>query len=164
MKKRYWIVALAAMIAVSALPGVGAEEAAAEQKPEGHSFLHKLAMYVPNRILDLFDIVRLRVRAGPLVAVDARVTKVASVFAGAYTTVYVGLPGPRNRPCVKLPVGLESKNGVEVSVIDATASGGVDPDYGPTEIGLGTQILLVGFDAGIEPFEYRANSRMPASR
>ena len=77
----------------------------------------------------------------------------AAVFAGTYTSVYLGLPGPRNRPCVKLPVGLESKNGVDVSVVDATLSGGLDPDYGPAECGAGIQLAIIGFDFGIDPLE-----------
>ena len=110
-------------------------------------------MYIPNRILDVFDILRLRVRVGPGVAVDARATKVASAFVGSYASVYVGLPGPRNRPLPKLPVGLESRNGVQASVVDATVSGGLDPDYGPAEIGFGAQLAIVGFDVGVEPLE-----------
>lgn len=155
--KRLLIATLVAAFVISTPCSMLAEEKTAEKpaekQEESHSFLHKLAWYIPNRILDAFDMVRLRVRVGPGVAADVRVTKMASVFAGTYATVYAGLPGPRNRRMPKLPVGLESKNGVEISVIDATVSGGIEPDYGPVECGFGAQILLVGFDFGIEPFD-----------
>jgi hypothetical protein len=111
-------------------------------------------MYIPNRLLDVLDVVRLRVRVGPGLAVDARATKVASAFVGSYASVYVGLPGPRNRPLPKLPIGLESRTGVQASVADATISAGLDPDYGPAEIGLGVQALIVGVDVGVEPLEF----------
>jgi len=132
--------------------GVAAEEQAATTT-KSHGVLHKIVMYIPNRVLDVFDIVRFRVRVGPGLAVDARATKVASAFVGSYASVYVGLPGPRNRPFPKLPIGFESRNGVQASVVDATVSGGVDPDYGPAEIGVGVQALIVGIDVGVEPLE-----------
>jgi hypothetical protein len=132
--------------------GVAAEEQEA-RTTKSHGVLHKVAMYIPNRVLDVFDIVRFRVRVGPGVAVDARATKVVSAFVGSYASVYAGLPGPRNRPFPKFPIGLESRNGVQASVVDATVSGGIDPDYGPAEIGVGVQALIVGLDVGVEPLE-----------
>ncbi|MDA3925922.1 MAG: hypothetical protein PF904_14595 [Kiritimatiellae bacterium] len=131
-------------------------ETAAETTPstdEGHSAIHKIAMYIPNVVLDLFDVVRLRARVGPGIAADVRATKLASVFVGSYDSVYAGLPGPRNRPKPKLPIGLESRNGVQVSVIDATEEGNTGPDYGPAEIGLGVHVLIIGVDVGVEPLE-----------
>jgi hypothetical protein len=110
-------------------------------------------MYIPNIVLDLFDVVRLRVRVGPGIAADVRATKLASVFVGSYGSVYAGLPGPRNRPEPKLPFGLESRSGVQVSVVDGTADSDIGPDYGPTEVGLGVQALIVGVDVGVEPLE-----------
>ncbi len=119
----------------------------------GGGVLHSLLFYIPNRLLDVFDIVRARVRLGPGVAVGARVTELADVYIGTYASVYVGLPGPRGRRMPRLPVGFESKSGVEASVADVTAEGGIGPDYGEFECGLGLQLLIVGFDVGVEPFE-----------
>jgi hypothetical protein len=150
---RFLMAVLMLGIIVSA-PYVGvAEEEKAAEAPKSHGVLHKIVMYIPNRILDVFDIVRLRVRVGPGAAVDARATEVASAFVGSYASVYVGLPGPRNRPLPKLPFGFESRSGIQASVIDATATGGIGPDYGPAEIGVGVQALIVGVDVGIEPLE-----------
>src|SRR5258708_7862594 len=59
-----------------------------------HSVLHKVLLYIPNRIVDFFDIFRVRVRLGPGVAASVRATKYASAFIGTYATTYVGLPGP----------------------------------------------------------------------
>jgi hypothetical protein len=150
---RFWIVLLVTgVMAFRPCTGSAADEA--PETTESHGVLHKIALYIPNRILDVFDVVRLRVRVGPGFAVDARATKVASAFVGSYVSAYVGLPGPRNRRLPKLPIGLESRNGVQASVVDATVSGGIDPDYGPAEIGVGVQALIVGVDAGVEPLEF----------
>lgn len=132
--------------------GTAAEEHTATATAS-HGIVHRLVMYVPNRILDVFDIVRLRVRVGPGLAAGVRATEVASAFVGSYDTVYVGLPGPRNRPLPKSPIGVESRSGVQVSLADASETGGAGPDYGPAEFGAGAQALVVGLDVGIDPVE-----------
>ena len=116
-------------------------------------FLWGVVMYLPNRVLDVLDIARARVRLGPGFAFGARATEYADVFLGSYATVYVGLPGPRGRTLPRLPVGLESKSGAEVSVADVTLEAGLGPDYGMAEAGLGFQFALVGVDVGVDPFE-----------
>lgn len=140
-------------ITISA-PRIGAAEEVQETKVgEKHGTLHKTVMYLPNRILDVFDIIRLRIRVGPGFAAGARVTEVASAFVGSYTSVYAGLPGPRNRPLPKLPFGLEDRSGIQASILDASATGGFGPDYGPAEIGAGAQLFLIGLDVGADPLE-----------
>lgn len=124
-----------------------------KEEDEGHSFLVGALLYIPNRVLDLFDIFRFRVRVGPGIAAGARVTEVVSLYAGTYATLYAGLPGPRMRQTPKLPIGFESLNGVSASVLDATVDGGIGPDYSPTEVGAGVQLAILGFDIGIDPVE-----------
>lgn len=114
---------------------------------------HTLLLYLPNRIFDVLDIVRARVRVGPGVAVDVRATELADLFVGSYGTVYVGLPGPRGRRIPVLPAGFETRTGVEASVADVTAEGALGPDYGLAEVGLGLQLFLIGFDVGVDVFE-----------
>lgn len=113
----------------------------------------KLLLYIPNRVLDLLDMVRIRLRVGPGLALDLRATEAADLFVGTYGSVYAGLPGPRMRRMPVLPVGLESRTGVEVSVADVSTGLGVGPDYSPTEIGAGVQLLIVGADVGFDPME-----------
>ena len=124
-----------------------------EEDTDEHSTIHEILLYIPNRVLDLFDIFRARVRVGPGVAVDARATSVAAAYAGTYASVYAGLPGPRLRRIPRSPIGLESHNGVTVSVADATADGGIGPNYSDTEIGVGLQAGIIGFDLGFDPVE-----------
>jgi len=124
-----------------------------EEDQEGHSFIVGTLLYIPNRVLDILDIFRLRVRVGPGIAVGVRATKVAQAYLGTYASVYAGLPGPRLRSFPKSPVGLESNNGASLSVVDATVGGGIGPDYSPTEFGAGLHLAIIGFDFGIDPLE-----------
>ena len=122
---------------------------------EGRGLGRRLLFYVPNRIFDVFDLVRARVRVGPGLAVGVRATELADVNLGAYTTLYAGLPGPRGKPRIPLPIGVEVYAGAEVSVVDvSTEEGPFSPSYGPTEIGLGFQAAILGLDLGIEPWDF----------
>jgi hypothetical protein len=103
---------------------------------------HPVLMYIPNRIFDILDIVRLRVRVGPGLAVGARATEAVDVNLGAYTSIFVGVPGPRGRPRINLPIG------VETSDEKATM-----PHYGGLEVGAGFQAVILGLDLGIDPGE-----------
>jgi hypothetical protein len=137
-------------------PGLGAswqdeEEDEDSAGPVGIAW--GILMYIPNRIFDVLDIVRARVRIGPGFAIGARVTEYADVFLGSYASVYVGLPGPRGRMIPRLPVGLESKSGAELSVADVTLEAGLGPDYGIAESGFGLQLGLIGFDIGVDVVE-----------
>ena len=113
---------------------------------------HKLLFYLPNRLFDLLDIARLRVRVGPGFAGSARATKPLSATVGFYSAVWAGIPGPRGKRTISLPVGFESMAGAKVSVADAAADGGFY--YGNLEFGLGGQFLILGADVGIDPGEF----------
>ena len=145
-------VLLAAALALSlAGPAPAAEDEGAKERTAGH----KVLFWIPNRVLDLLDVVRLRGRVGPGVAVSVRATENVDAYLGAYATVYVGLPGPRNRRIPKLPLGIESRIGAEVSRADLSTGFWIfDPDYSTTEFGLGAQVLLLGADIGFDPMEF----------
>ncbi len=130
-----------------------APTAAMEPEEPKHGFGHKLLFYIPNRLLDVFDFARLRLRVGPGIAVGARATKLVEVFVGGYASVFVGLPGPRLEPVVKLPVGIENYSGISVSVADGTSEGKRGPGYSNTEFGAGFQLALLGIDIGLDPME-----------
>jgi hypothetical protein len=107
--------------------------------------------YLPNRVFDLTDVVRFQVRAGPGWALSARATRALPIFMGDYKTTWIGLPGPRGRPSVPLPVGLSSQSGFSFG--PGLASGSQAPNYGTGEIGAGVQLYMIGFDVGIDPVE-----------
>jgi len=111
----------------------------------------KVLTYLPNRLFDLTDIVRLRVRAGPGWAVGARATRFLPFFAGGYTATWIGAPGPRGRPSIPLPFGIESETGFSFGPADGGGSQG--PYYGSGEFGAGFHVYALGVDAGFDPVE-----------
>ncbi len=129
-----------------------ADEEMGEARPKP-SIASQILLYIPNRIFDVFDIVRVRARVGPGVAAGVRVTKYLQAYLGAYGAIYGGLPGPRMRTTPRSPIGLETNTGITLSVLDATIDGGFGPNYSPSEIGAGVQIGILGVDIGIDPVE-----------
>lgn len=108
--------------------------------------------YLPNRLFDICDIVRLHARVGTGFSAGARVTRYAPVFVGDYRAIWVGLPGPRGRPSVPLPAGIEGQKGLHVGPI-RTSSIWRTPEYGVGEIGAGAMLYAVGFEVGVDPYE-----------
>jgi hypothetical protein len=124
-----------------------------KRESSGRSLPHILIMYIPNRVLDLVDVFRIRARVGPGFALGLRATEFADLYLGSYVSIFVGLPGPRQRPWIRWPVGLESFNGAELSVLDATFDGGIGPDYSWSEFGINLHFLIIGVDLGFDPIE-----------
>ena len=112
--------------------------------------VRKILFYIPDRVFDVLDIIRLRLRVGPGISVGVRATKPASAFLGTHLTVWAGLHGPRGKRWLPLPVGFEARSGAQVSVADLAKSGTY---YGPLEIGFETQLFLLGPNVGVAPFE-----------
>ncbi|HTO69961.1 MAG TPA: hypothetical protein VMR31_08890 [Myxococcota bacterium] len=114
--------------------------------------LHKVLLYLPDRVFDLLDVVRMQVRAGPGWALGARITRSAPLFVGDYTASWVGLPGPRGRPTLPLPFGVATQSGFALG--PATSfDGGQGPAYGRGELGAVAHVYMLGFDVGFDFFE-----------
>ncbi len=109
-----------------------------------------IVCYIPNRVFDLMDIFRVRVRVGPGISAGFRATTLLSGYLGLHSSVYAGLPGPRGKKEIPWPVGLDVRGGAQVSLADATAGG---PYYDPLEFGFEVQPLIVGVNVGIGVFE-----------
>lgn len=109
-----------------------------------------ILFYIPNRVFDILDIVRLRLRVGPGISVGVRATKPVTAFIGPHMTVWAGLHGPRGKPWLPLPVGFEARSGAQVSVVDLAKSGTY---YGPLEVGFEFQLFLLGPNVGVAPYE-----------
>ncbi len=118
-----------------------------------HGLGHKLLFYLPNRCLDLVDIFRFRLRVGPGLAADARMTIYAANFIGSYNIVYVGLPGPRRAPVLPRLAGREALKGLIIMGVDASDDAPHPPNYSHSEMTLGAQALLAGVDIGMDPIE-----------
>ena len=137
--------------AEESMPEESAAEETAEPEPtveKQRSVVATLLLYLPNRLFDLVDIVRLRGRVGPGFGVGARATRPVSAFLGGYASVGVGLPGPRGKPKLPLPLGFDAGGGMQVSVVGSGAD-----DYGALEFGAMLHALLIGLDVGVDPGE-----------
>jgi len=121
---------------------------------EQHSLVHTVLLYIPNRIFDVLDIVRARVKVGPGFGAGLRVTDAGELYLGAHTSVFAGLPGPRQEPALPIPVGIESRGGIKLSVLDGTVGMGFDPDYSSSEVGTSLHLGLVGADLMVDPVEF----------
>lgn len=152
-------VALLAALCVWGVSATAAEPAGAPIQPtqqpvvKERSFLYKTLMYVPNRVLDLVDIFRFRVRVGPGLAANVRATQYLNGYAGSYKSVYAGLPGPRSGPELRSPVGREDLKGLMLVGVDATDDTPHHPGYSPSEFNVGVHALVVGAEAGIDPVQ-----------
>ena len=102
---------------------------------------HPILMYLPNRIFDLLDIFRVRVRVGPGISIGVRATTPISAFVGFHSSVFAGLPGPRGNAEIPWPVGIENRGGVQASVVDLSSQ---ETYYDPLEIGLEAHPLISG--------------------
>ena len=126
-------------------------EEATQQEPSGKNLGHRLLFYIPNRIFDIFDPVRARLRVGPGFALDARVTRYGDLYVGGYSSLFVGIHGPRTEPAIPWPVGFEARAGIKAtSIADAATPG---PAYGYGEVGAGFQAAIVGVDVGVDAVE-----------
>lgn len=144
------ITCLALLVAVPALADSHVDATAEQEQPERTK--HPLLFYLPNRIFDVLDLARARVRIGPGIGLSARATRPVSVAAGFYATLFVGLPGPRGDAQIPWPLGVENYAGLDVSVLGFSTEG-FGPDYGAGEVGAGVQAALVGVDVGLDPLE-----------
>jgi hypothetical protein len=157
---------LAALVAGCASPSgsavplsgeVSVQDAAAPKQetppPEAdtrHGFFHTVLLYIPNRIFDVLDIVRLRARIGPGIGFTVRATELVDLKLGTWSSIYIGLRGPRLEPEIPWPFGFDNYAGAGVSFAEAETG---EQHYGRGEIGLGVHVLIVGFDVGVDLWE-----------
>ncbi len=105
-----------------------------------------IVCYIPNRVFDLVDIFRVRVRVGPGISAGVRATKPLSAFAGFHSSAFIGLPGPRGKRSLPLPMGFDLRSGAQVSLADVSAGTSY---YDFLEVGGELQLFIVGANVGI---------------
>jgi hypothetical protein len=108
--------------------------------------------YVPNRVFDALDLVRLRARIGPGNALTLRAGEHLELFRGDYRTVFAGLPGPRRSRFPRLPVGMESRFTRDPGALDPldTPRAWGDPGHGRGECAAGFQFGFLGLELGVD--------------
>jgi hypothetical protein len=141
------------IVLLLALVPLGSAAGAEPERGAGRNPLWTAVGYLPSRALDLLDVVRVRARVGPGMAISLRASEAADLFLGSYTSVYAGLPGPRGGTLPRLPAGLETRRGAEAGPADLSTGLGFGPKYSASECGIGLHGFLLGFDAGVDPFE-----------
>ena len=151
-----------AMLLLSASPLAEAHEGGHVHPPEESvvekeakaSWGHRILWYVPNRALDLSDMLRLRFRVGKGWAGNLRLGEPGALFGGSYKTKFVGFPGPRYPERFKKYYGREELKGLQLSLVDATDENPSEPGHKFTDFVIGAQLEYVGMDVGTDPFEW----------
>lgn len=148
---------LALLVASVALPpgaarAQGRRDASATTTVASEGFAYMLLTYLPNRVYDGFDLVRLRARLGPGFALSLRATRWLRASRGDYRSLYAGLPGPRGEPSFPPFLGFEESR-PRILVGSVPDPQGRPPGYGTGEFGAGLHAGLVGADFGIDPLE-----------
>jgi len=122
------------------------EEAGGEEASGGT--LKTILLYLPNRVLDLFDVLRFGVNVGPGVAAQAKATDAASATFVSRTSAGAGLQGLRHLPVM---FGVEAAAGV--GPITGGGTAGVGWYQSPTDVRLELHPLLAGAHAAVDPVE-----------
>lgn len=147
--------AAAALLIAGPVRAEGEAPARPPAPPQGRSageIAWTVLAYLPNRLFDACDIVRLHARVGTGFSVGARVTRYAPVFVGDYRALWVGLPGPRGRASLPLPIGIEGQKGLHAGPIRSSSIWRA-PDYGVGEVGAGVMLYALGLEVGVDPYE-----------
>lgn len=114
---------------------------------ETRGALSHALLYLPNRVLDLFDVAKVGVDVGPGLGIELKATQAAQLMALSTFAVGVGFQGLRHLP---FRVGPEAAFGV--GPLGGTAE--VGGWYrSPTEFRAGLHLLLVGAHASVDPVE-----------
>jgi hypothetical protein len=74
------------------------QDAPKEEEKKGRPILTTVILYLPNRVVDLFDIARAGVEVGPGIGIDLTATEAASVAFMSRTSVGIGYETLRHLP------------------------------------------------------------------
>ncbi|MFO0984668.1 MAG: hypothetical protein U1E76_23580 [Planctomycetota bacterium] len=119
-----------------------------EQESASRSTLHVILFYLPNRVLDLFDIARAGVDVGPGVGIDLRATELATAGLMARTSAGVGLQTLRH-----LPIKAAAESYTELGPAFVGAQLGPSWYHDTWDVRAELHVLLVGAHACINLFE-----------
>ncbi|HKE00146.1 MAG TPA: hypothetical protein VKE69_03995 [Planctomycetota bacterium] len=120
------------------------EEPAKESRP----VLWTILMYVPNRILDIFDIARFGVEVGPGIGFDLEVTEALRVAAMTRATVGLGYQTLRH-----MPIKSAAETYAGVGPIDLGVSPGMNWWRNFWDVRADVQVALVGAHVAVNPAE-----------
>lgn len=122
-----------------------AEETEADEEEEEQSPLATVLLYLPNRIFDLFDMVRAGVNVGPGLGLDVRATKWAKVQLISDTSVGVGFQSLRH-----MPVCARSQMKLGLAFISTPSMDLLNWYYGDYDLRVELYLLLVGAHVAVD--------------
>jgi len=109
---------------------------------------HVILMYLPNRVLDLFDVARAGVNVGPGIGVQAKATENAQVTFITRTSAGLGLQTLRH-----LPAYASIENAAGAGPLSAETNLGLGWYQSPMDLRLELHPFIVGAHVAIEPKE-----------
>lgn len=119
-----------------------------EEEEEDRSVFVHILLYVPNRVIDAFDIVRAGVSVGPGIGVDLTATEWLNATLMAKASVGVGYQTLRH-----LPVEAAAYTMVGAGPVKLAADPGLDWYRSSGEFRVEVHAVIVGAHAVVEPFE-----------
>lgn len=119
-----------------------------DEEESGRGLVHVVLLYIPNRILDLFDVARFGVEVGLGIGIDAEATDALRGAAMFRTSAGAGLQGLRH-----LPVKLSSEGYAGFGPIDLGADPGLPWYRDFWDVRLDVFVALVGAHVAVNPKE-----------
>lgn len=109
---------------------------------------HVVLMYLPNRVLDVFDMARAGVNVGPGIGGQVKATDNAQAMFLTRTSAGVGLQGLRH-----LPAYASIENATAVGPLEVGMNLGLGWYHSPTDVRLEIHPFLVGAHVAFDPVE-----------
>jgi hypothetical protein len=119
-----------------------------EEEEEERSIFVDILLYVPNRVLDVLDIVRAGVSVGPGIGVDLTATEALNVTLMTRASVGLGYQTLRHSPIEAASYAM-----IGVGPLEADAEAGLEWYRSPGDIRVEFHVLLVGAHVAVEAFE-----------
>jgi hypothetical protein len=126
-----------------------AAPAAAADEDEGRPLLVSALLYLPNRVLDLGDLLRFGVDAGPGIGLDLQVTRALQVKLLSRFSLGVGYQTLRH-----LPVKLSADAAFAIGPLGGSPAGGLGWYRSDTDVRIELHLLVVGAHVAVDPVEW----------
>jgi len=127
----------------------GAKDGARDEGGPGvFTIGHTILMYIPNRFLDLFDMVRAGVNVGPGIGAQAKVTDAAQAEFMSRLSAGVGLQSLRH-----LPAYAGAESGAAIGPAEGGGTAGIGWYQSKSDIRLEVHPAIAGAHVAVDPVE-----------
>jgi hypothetical protein len=142
------LVVLAAALALPACASMAAPPAEDDGGPGAVEVGHAVVMYLPNRVVDLFDVLRFGVNLGPGVGIQAKATDPVQVTWMTRASVGVGFQSFRH-----VPGYAATETAAALGPAGAEAGLGLGWHQSPTDLRLEVHPAIAGAHVAVDPVE-----------